>query len=184
MTRSCTKIAFLFMLMMMARQVLAERYDPLLLKAQATIFPKIILLDQGLDKKTPGNEVIITIVSTSHDLHAANKLKQFVEDKYSSSLGNKKLTVNVSTFDEFEQESLAAAYIVLNGPELSVGKIVSYASSHERIVFSYSYSDFIYDALISLHVKEKTYVYLNKSALQLYGIRFMPVFYKITKIIE
>ncbi|MCK5001469.1 MAG: hypothetical protein KAS57_00485 [Gammaproteobacteria bacterium] len=184
MARTYTQIGLLFVLMMMACQVLADRYDPLLLRAQATIFPKIILLDQDLEKKTPGNEVIITIVSTIHDSHAANKLKQFVEDKYSSSLGNKKLIVNVSTFDEFEQESLASAYIVLNGSELSVGKIVSYASSHERIVFSYSYSEFIYDVLISLHVKEKTYVYLNKSAMQLYGIRFMPVFYKITKIIE
>ena len=159
----------------------ANTYDPLLLRAQASIFPKIVLLDQDLEKKTPGNEVVITIISTSHDQHVAKKLRELMQDKYSSSLGNKKLTVNITTFEKFNQNSLATAYIVLHGSESLIGKVVSHASSHERIVFSYSYSDFIYDSLISLHVKEKTYVYLSKSAIQLYGIRFLPVFYKITK---
>jgi len=62
--------------------------------------------------------------------------------------------------------------------------VVSHASSNNRIVFSYNYTDFKYDALISLHVKEKTYIYLNKSTVKLYGINFLPIFYKITKIFE
>jgi hypothetical protein len=117
-------------------------------------------------------------------LYIAEQLRELIADKYGSRLGGKKLTVNVITYENFDGGSMATSYIVLHGSESSIKKIVSHASSHERIVFSYSYSNFIYQALVSVYVKEKTYVYLNKSAVQLYGIKFLPVFYKITKIIE
>ena len=184
MTKLYIQIVFLTMLIMCACRVSADTYDPLLLRAQASIFPKIILLDQDLSRKSPDDEIVITIVSTSRDPHIAEQLQKIIEDKYDGSLGNKILTVNVTTFDEFDSNALATAYIVLYGSESLIEKVVSHASSHERIVFSYSYSDFVYDTLISLHVKEKTYVYLNKSAIQSYGIRFLPVFYTLTKIIE
>lgn len=176
------RIAFSFLLLF-ACSVSADTYDPLLLRAQASIFPKIILLDQDLNKKSPNEEIVISIVSTSLDLRAAQQLQKLIKDKYGNSLGDKRLAVDVTTFEHFNQISLATAYIILQGSEPLIEKIVSHASSHERIVFSYSYSDFVYKSLISLHVKEKTYVYLNKSAIKLYGIKFLPVFYKITKII-
>ena len=176
-------MVIIFMLMMAVCRSWADTYDPLLLRAQASIFPKIVLLDQDLDKKTPGDEVVITIVSTRHDPHIAQQLRKLIEDKYRGKLGNKILIVNVTTFEKFNKNTLSTAYIILHGPESLIEGVVSYASSHERIVFSYSYSSFIYNSLVSLHVKEKTYVYLNKSAIQVYGIKFLPVFYKITKLI-
>ena len=184
MTMSVIRIVLLCMLMMVASRSWADTYDPLLLRAQASIFPKIILLDQGLSRKSPGDEVILNIVSISRDLHVAKQLKELISEKYGGRLGNRKLTVNITLFDDLDEQSLATAYIILHGPESSIKKVVNYASGHERIVFGYSLSSFIYDSLVSVYVKEKTYVYLNKLAVQRYGIRFMPVFYKITKIIE
>jgi len=182
MIMSIMRIALSFLLFLSC-SVSADTYDHLLLRAQASIFPKIVLLDQGLNKKTPDDEIVLNIVSSKRDAYIAQQLKKSIEDKYGSSLGNKKLTVSITTFEEFNETTLATAYIVLQSSESLIKKVVAYASRHERIVFSYSYSNFIYDALISLHVKEKAYVYLNKSAIQLYGIEFLPVFYKITKII-
>ena len=178
------QIVILIVLAVLSGSVLAERYDPLLLRAQASIFPKIILLDQDLETKITGNEVVITIISTTHELNTANKLKMLILDKYGGGLGGYKLSVNTVFFDDVDKSELAAAYIVLQGPELLIEKVVSHASSHKRIVFSYSYADFIYNTTISLYVREKTYIYFNKPAINLYGINFLPVFYKITKIIE
>lgn len=177
------RIALAFISLLYACSGSADTYDPLLLRAQASIFPKIILLDQDLNKKTPDNKVVITIVSTIRDPQIAEQLKKLIEDKYGGSLGNKKLKVNVTTFDKFNSNTLSTVYIVLDAPGSMIEKVVSYASSHERIVFSYSYADFVYNTLISLHVKEKTYIYINKSAVQSYGIRFLPVFYALTKVI-
>ena len=158
--------------------------DLLLLRAQAAIFPKIILLDKQLEEKQVNNEIVITIVATNYDDRIERQLQSLIEEKYKNKLGNKKLTINVTSIDNFNQDFVATAYIILHGSESLFNKVVSHASNNDRIVFSYSYTDFKYNALISLLVKEKTYIYLNKSAIQLYDIKFSPVFYKITKIIE
>ena len=179
-----TRIVLLIILVMFSCRAWTETYDPLLLRAEASIFPKIILLDKNLSIKTPENEVNITIVSTSQDGDAASQLMYLINDKYKNGLGGNKLKVNVTTFDVFKESPLATAYIVLQGSEDAYKKVTSYASSHNRIVFSYSYTDFIKKSLISMFVKEKTYIYFNKSVVQLYDIKFMPVFYEIIKIIE
>jgi len=63
------------------------------------------------------------------------------------------------------------------------GKVVGHALNNKRIVFAYSYADLEDGALISLHVKEKTYIYVNKSIVKKYGVNFLPIFYKIIKVL-
>ncbi|MEJ2213703.1 MAG: hypothetical protein P8Y20_06505, partial [Gammaproteobacteria bacterium] len=63
-------------------------------------------------------------------------------------------------------------------------KVTQYASKHNRVAFSYDYKDIKNNFLISLFVKEKTYIYLNKKALVDYDIKFLPLFYKIVKVLE
>ena len=172
------------MLIMFTCHSWADSYDPLLLRAQSSIFPKITLLDKKLTSKTNDNVVELIIVSTKRDFNIAQQLQGLIKEKYGNRLGNKELTVNIVTFGNFNHDSLATSYILLQGTELEFKKVISYASSNHRIVFSYSYTDLKNNSLISLYVKEKTYIYLNKSAIQLYDIKFLPVFYKLTKIIE
>jgi len=173
----------LLFLLMLSRPGWAETYDPLLLRAQASIYPKIILLDQDLVKKMHDGNVVITIVSTHDDISIANDLKNNILVKYAGRLGDKGLVVNSTTFDDIDQQNPATAYIVMQGDKSSFEKVVSYASNNERIVFSYSYANLENNALISLHVKEKTYIYVNKSTVKTYGINFLPVFYKIIKLL-
>lgn len=162
---------------------LAETYDPLLLRAQASIFPKIVLLDQDLENKIYDDAVVISIVSTQDDISAANDLRGNILDKYKEQLGDKKLIVNVVSFFDFNNESPATAYILLQADNTLFGKVVDHATSNKRIVFGYSYADLENGALISLHVKEKTYIYVNKSMVKEYGVNFLPVFYNIIKVL-
>ena len=169
---------------MFACQSWASTYDHLLLRAQASIFPKIVLLDKHLDKKSTDDVINISIVHKEKDAYIAQQLLSSIKDKYGDNLGTKKLLVTFNSFDDIDKNSPATAYIVLQGSGKELKKAISFASTNNRIVFSYSYTDFKHNALISLYVKEKTYIYLNKSAVQLYDIRFLPMFYKLTKIIE
>ena len=184
MIRLSQQIASLLILAMFACHSWADTYDPLLLRAQASIFPKIILLDKHIDKKSTNNIVDISIIYAGQDAYVAQQLKSSIMDEYGNGLGNKKLVINLNTFEEINQTSPATAYILLQGSEQELEKVISYASSNNRIVFSYSYTDFKHNSLISLYVKEKTYIYLNKAAVQLYDIKFLPMFYNLTKIIE
>lgn len=179
-----SQVASLFMLMAFACCSWATTYDPLLLRAQSSIFPKIVLLDKDVAIKSPDNEVLITVVSMKQDVSIAQQLQSTIKEKYGDHLGDKKLIINMVAFEDIEKAPLATAYIVLQGSRADYEGVVSIASANNRIVFSYSYTDFEYKPLISLYVKEKTYIYVNKSSLQLYDIKFLPVFYKLTKIVE
>ena len=177
-------IRMIFLFMVLPFSVSAITYDPLLLRAQASMFPKIILLDQQVANKTRDGRITISIVSTEEDLLVAQEFKDAIENKYNNKLGSNALVVNVIMFKEFDSNVLSTAYIVLNGSGLMYQSVVNHASKNDRIVFSYGYADFDKNSLISLLVKEKTYIYLNKSAVKLYDIKFLSAFYKIAKIIE
>ena len=162
----------------------AYDYDPLLLRAQATIFPKIIMLDENINQKIQGNTVSILILSSAEDKNIAERVKNHIFEKYKNKLGNKMLSVETSNFNELSNNTTATAFIILKTSKGNRNKLTSLASRENRIVFSYDYKDFKNNTLISVHVREKTYVYLNKSALHDYGIKFLPLFYKIVKVIE
>lgn len=177
------KLVFICFILMV-NNVHAYDYDPLLMRAQATIFPKIILLDKDLSRKMTVDQIVITVLYDSQDKNIALKLKELMTLQYKNNLGEKQLTVNVVDFDKFDETVASTAYILLKSSETMHGKITAHAASKQRLVFSYDYKDFQNNVLISILVKEKTYIYLNKSALHDYDIKFLPLFYKIVKVIE
>ena len=159
-------------------------YDPLLMRAQASIFPKIILLDKDIDSKLENNQIIIEILHAEADKNIALNIKSLIEDQYKNNLGKKPLIIRLNEFESFNPEAPATAYFILKGSSNIHIKITSHAASMKRLVFSYDYKDFESNTLISILMKEKTYIYLNKSAIHDYDIKFLPLFYKIVKVIE
>jgi len=163
---------------------MATEYDPLLLKTQASIFPKIILLDKDVESKLESDKIVISIVYSENDFENAIRLKNLIEDSYKKNLANKVLLVRLVDFREFEKENIATAYYLMQGEPDVHKSITSHAGKNRRVCFSYNYKDFENNALISLLIKEKTYIYLNKSAVHAYDIKFNPMFYKIVKVLE
>lgn len=160
-------------------------YDPLLMRAQASIFPKIILLDKDLSKKIDENKVVISILYGTNEESVAEKLKGLIRDQYKTNLGKRELEIRNVGFDDFDEESnVSTAYILLKGAGEQRNKVTRAAVSKKRLVFCYDYQDFENNALVSVLMKEKTYIYLNKSAIHDYDIKFLPLFYKIVKVIE
>lgn len=165
-------------------QAQAFDYDPLLMRAQASIFPKIILLDKDLENKVSNNEVIIEILHSTQEKNTALKIKELIEDQYKNNLGKNNLIILLKDFESFDGSVNSTAYIMLRGTHELHKKVTSHAASQQRLVFSYDHKDFENNSLISMLVKEKTYIYLNKPAIHDYDIKFLPLFYKIVKVIE
>jgi len=162
----------------------AYDYDPLLMRAQATMFPKIILLDKDINDKHDDGNITILILHAKQESAVAENLKDLIVQQYTNHLGKNNLTVESVDFDNFDQERVATAYFLLKGTKEIHEKITTHAASKKRLVFSYDYKDFTNNALISILMKEKTYIYLNKQAIHSYDINFIPLFYKIVKVIE
>lgn len=171
------------MLMFMHSKSYAYDYDPLLLRAQTALFPKIVLLDQDVNVKIKSKELIVFVLYAGNDFKNAELTKELIEKKYKLTNKNK-MIVKLINYDDFNDSMNATAYFLLKGPSRSVELVSGHAQSNNRITFSYDYNDFDSNTLLSVIMKERTYIYLNKKALQNYGINFLPLFYKIVKVIE
>jgi len=175
---------FGFLALMISTSVQAYDYDPLLMRAQATIFPKIILLDKDLQGKIDDGKIIIYVLHSKEDKEVALTVKELILKQYKNGLGKNELSIKVVDFVSFDGNSKATAYFLLKGNKEIHGKITEKAATQNRLVFSYDYKDFTNNALVSILMKEKTYIYLNKQAIHAYDINFLPLFYKIVKVIE
>ena len=161
----------------------AAEYDSLLLRAQASIFPKIVMLDAAATSKLKNNIVVLHVIYESSDRKAAESMKRLIEDNYGNKIGGQALVVDLVDVESVADD-LPTAYIVMNVETNLALKIASIASANQRICFSYDHSDLNNDSLISLQLKEKVYIYLNKNKLNAYGVKFKPVFYNIVKLVE
>ncbi len=177
-------LVFSLFLISLSKTALAYDYDPLLMRAQASIFPKIILLDKELDRKVMLDQIVIHVVYGRHEKNVAMDIKALIQNQYENNLGKRRLKVDLISFDMFHESDVATAYFILKGARDQRDQVTEFAAKQQRLVFSYDYKDFESNALVSVLMKEKTYIYLNKSAIHDYGIKFLPLFYKIVKVIE
>jgi len=174
----------LLLLLFLSIELMALSIDPLLLKAQASIFPKIMLLDNDISIKTTDKKLVFSIIHTDSERKIAQKLKELIDNEYANKLGELNLETRLSNIKDFDGKEDAAAYYIFDASSAKMKDVVSHAELTHRICFGYNYKDFDKNVLVSLFLKEKTYIYLNKSALQEYQIKFTPIFYRIAKVVE
>lgn len=171
----------LFVLFLFSVNLIFASTDILLLKAQATIFPKIIMLDKDIQWKCNDNKLVLAIVHTKQESDDAEKLRSMIDAQYKNKLGAFSFEVRLIDIDQFNVNEEVSAYYIFDASLPSMKNVISHAIDKKCICFGYSYKDFSNNILISLFVKEKTYIYLNRSALHEYKIKFIPIFYKISK---
>ena len=171
-------------LLLFFMSLFASDYDHLLLRAQASMFPKIILLDKNLEDKTIDSALSLAIVYDNKELKEARVVKKLVDDKYKGKLGKYKFNVNLINIDDFRDTDSSSAYYLFSSSGVKKQEVILHAINHNCISFSYNYKDFTEKTLISLFLKEKTYIYINKATVAQYNIKFAPIFYRIAKVIE
>lgn len=161
----------------------ASEYNSLLVRAQVSIFPKIIMLDEGIDEKLVDEAIALHVVYRQEDKKGAERVKQLIEAHYGDNIGRYEFKVILAVASSKQQE-LATAYYLLNVDATALSDITDIARKNKRIAFSYNHNYLENDALISLQLRERVYIYLSKKQLSEYDIRFQSVFYNIVKVIE
>jgi len=156
-------------------------YDNLLIRAQASMFPKIILLDKNVNANITDSTVSLAVIYNKRELKEAKILKNLIDSQYKEVLGKYKFKVNLIDVEDFKDSDSSTAYYLFDSSGVSKKRVISHALNHRRICFSYNYKDFDDKTLISLFLKEKTYIYINKSVINDYNIKFVPIFYNIAK---
>lgn len=158
-------------------------YNDILLKAQASIFPKILLLDKKLDNKLINKEIVYTIVYEKIDYLTALEISNFIDKNYNGYFGKYPYSINLVQFSDISTQIQASAIYVLNSDK-NIRKIVDIAKTKGVITFSYDIDNLKEGLLFSLMLEKSTVIYLNKENLYTKDINFVDPLYQIIKFID
>lgn len=158
-------------------------YNDILLKAQASIFPKIILLDKKLKNKLVNGEIVYTIVYEKIDYFTALEISSFIEKNYKGYFGGHPYKINLVQFSDISTQSQASVIHVLNS-NTNIEKVAEIAKKKRIITFSYDIDNLKNGLLFSLMLEKSTVIYINKENLYTKDIEFVDSLYQIVKFID
>jgi len=158
-------------------------YSDILLKAQASIFPKILLLDKKLKNKLIDGKIVYTIVYSKSDLYKAKEIKEFIDKNYKGYFDKYKYKINLVEFDELSNETEATAIYTLNS-DTDIEKVVTIANKKGIISFSYDINNLKKGLLFSLIIEKSTVIYLNKENLSNTKVDFVDSLLQMVSFID
>jgi len=158
-------------------------YNEVLLKAQASIFPKILLLDKKLDNKLIDGKIVYTIVYEKNDYLTAKEISKYINKEFANSLDGFTYKINLVEFSELSPLMKTSAFYVLNSDK-HISKVAKLAKDMGVISFAYDVSNLKNGLLLSLMLEKSTVLYLNKNNLHTHNIDFVNIFLQMVRFID
>jgi hypothetical protein len=168
---------FLSFLLLSALPLFATQYNSTVLELEAKLFPKIILLNDNIDKKVKNLQIFI--ISKKIDFDTAYELQKSIEFYYPDTLMGKKIFIHVQEFEKFT--ILPDALIVLYHENKILQEIALWANTHKVVTLGYDPYYMDYGILGSLYIGKNTKPYLNKKVIQKYNFTFNPYLLELSK---
>lgn len=173
----------IFLLITLVNFVYGYNYNDVLLKAQASIFPKIMLLDKKLDEKLVDGKIVYTIVYDKDDYNTALNIRKFINEKHKGHFDKYEYTINLVKFSDFSMETEASAIYALNS-ETSIKKVAQITKQKGIVAFSYDIKNLNNGLLFSLMLEKATVLYIKKENLFTQKIDFVDSLYQIVRFID
>ena len=158
------KRLFPFLLVMIILPLEALESHNLLLRAQADVYPKILMMDKMLGQKLVDGAARFLIVFDAEESRA-RAIKEMVDLAAFQKNSGLVMSVDVIPISEFDQDTAASAVFVVDGKTeqlLHIGRIAK-----ERGIVSFSYAPHALHSglLFSLAIERETKIYVNFSAI-------------------
>jgi hypothetical protein len=173
----------IFLCLIIVNLAYGYSYNNILLKAQATIFPKILLLDKKIDKKLIDGKIIYTIIYDKDDLHTAQNIKEFIDKNYSGYFDKYIYKINLVEFSELSPQTQATAIYSLNSTT-HINKVANIANKKGIISFSYDVKNLKQGLLFSLMLEKSTVLYLNKENLHNTNVNFVDSLLQMVRFVD
>ncbi len=157
----------------------AKQYDSNIIAIEAKLFPKIALLEYHI-KQNPSKELSIIILAKEIDFNIAEDFKTKIESNYPNRIGGKKVTVNISQFNNSNTDQ-ADVVIVLSHKNKELQKIASWANKNKIVSFAYDPSYLDYNLLASIYIGKSTKPYLNRKIIKEYNFIFDSYLLQLSK---
>jgi len=173
----------LFLYLTLVNIVFAYNYDDVILKAQASIFPKIILLDKKIEDKLIDGKIIYTIVYNKDDYLTALSIEKFIDKNFQGQLDKYDYKINLVEFENFSLKTEASAIYVLNQSD-QIENIATMAREKGIISFSYDINNLKKGLMFSLVIEKSTVLYLKKEILFTKKIEFVDALLQMVRFVE
>ncbi|ADN08445.1 hypothetical protein [Sulfurimonas autotrophica] len=177
-------IRVLLFYFLLVQLLFGYNYDDLLLKAQASIFPKIMLLDKKIENKLVKNKIIYTIVYDGSDYQTALHVKKYIETTFKGRFDKYPYEIHLVDFSHLSTDTKASAFYVLKSSTKNIQKAAKIAYEKRIISFSYDINNLKYGLLFSLIIENSTVLYLNKEYLHIKNIDFGDFLLQMVKFID
>ncbi len=164
--------------------VFAYTYNDLLIKTQASIFPKIILLDKNLSMKLINNTIVLSIIYEKDDLLTAQNIKNTIEENFSDNIDGYRLQIQLIEVSQLSQATHATAFYVLNLSDESLMKVTKIAKQKHIMTFSYDLNNLQKGLLFSISMEQSTTFYVNKENLHNEKVDFVAPLLQMVKFID
>lgn len=158
-------------------------YDDLLLKAQASIFPKILLLDKKIDDKLVEGKIVYTIVYEKNDYSTAKYISEFIDTNYKGHFDKYMYKINLVEYSDLSSATQASAIYSLNSDK-DIKKVADFAKEKGIVAFSYDVKNLKAGLLFSLMLEKSTILYMNKENLHVQKIDFVDSLLRMVKFID
>ncbi len=175
------KIIFLYLILI--NIAFGYNYDDVVLKAQASIFPKIILLDKKIEDKLIDGKIVYTIIYDKTDYMTALSIKDFIDKNFKGQLDTYNYKINLVDFRDFSLETNTSAIYVLNLSE-HIEDIANIANEKGIISFSYDINNLKKGLMFSLVIEKSTVLYLKKEILLTKKIEFVDALLQMVQFVE
>ncbi|WP_415395815.1 hypothetical protein [Sulfurimonas sp. CS5] len=173
----------IFFCLIMVNVSYGYSYNDILLKAQASIFPKIMLLDKKLENKLIDGKVVYTIAYDESDLHIAQEISDFIDKNFEGNFDKYLYKINLVEFSDLSNDTETSAIYTLNSDKY-IDKVAKIAKDKGVIAFSYDIENLKKGLLFSLVLEKSTVLYLNKEDLNKTKIDFVDSLLQMVRFMD
>lgn len=157
--------------------------NPLLLRAQASIFPKLILLAKKPRNFLVDGSIIFVIVYESQDAITAGKLKELMQEQYHGQIEGFPFKVILIQYSDLDKTVEASAIMALHSDK-HIEEPARLAIDKKCISFVEDAADLNKGYLFALNLERSTVIYMNKPMLPDYNIEFSNTLYRVVRFFD
>ncbi|MCF6309167.1 MAG: hypothetical protein L3J19_01635 [Sulfurimonas sp.] len=173
----------LALILLFGSLLFGSNYNYILLEAQATIFPKIMLLDKRLEEKLVDGKIVFIVVYEKSDHTTALEISRLIKSIYINNMDKYKYIVELVEFTDLTNSTEATAIYALNSNS-HIANAAKIANEKGIIAFSYDNNNLKKGMLFSLMLEKSTVLYLNKDNIPKKKVDFVDSLYQIVRFID
>jgi hypothetical protein len=171
------------LIVLAAIPIFGFNYNPLLLKAQASIFPKLLMLAKEPEKLLVNENIVFAVIHEEEDFESAWQLKNMMEEQYGGYLEGFSFRIVLIEYEKLNDTLEASAVIALHS-EAFIHKLAQLVIKKKIVSFVGDAANLKEGFLFSLNLERSTVIYMNKPMLPYYGIEFSDTLYHVVRFFD